>query len=106
MPRSRDRVEIGTRGGQGRSGRRRIGRNRRKAGPFLYVYAALQAVLEAVAGEVAEGLAELVREGRKPAPEGIFLSVWAQQPGFQGETGTELVKLFWPHDLQLATRRA
>ena len=39
-------------------------------------------------------LAQLVKEGRKPATEHIVLLVHAQQAGFKGETGTELVRPF------------
>lgn len=35
-------------------------------------------------------LAELVKQGRKPAKEDIGVSVWAYQPGIKGETGTPL----------------
>jgi hypothetical protein len=55
---------------------------------------ALHAV-EADTKEIARAvLAELLRQGRKPAEEYISVHVWAQQGGLRGETGKALSRAF------------
>jgi hypothetical protein len=39
-------------------------------------------------------LAQLIKEGRKPATEGIRVTVSARQDGFKGETGTPMSTYF------------
>lgn len=39
-------------------------------------------------------LAELVKEGQRPARDSISIFVWAQQDGLRGETGKPLVRVF------------